>query len=191
MPGLKPHWNVSRCVFTSHPSPSLATTAGMDYASIPQPTAGPLSEDLIPKEVSRRGSFFGSFRKSMSQRDIKVEEDDVAHSSAAEAGVASVTAVEEPNHEQHEDGKEEKGEVVPSTTGVDARDAEGNCNLCGFPEPSSTSDHRQQGSTKNPEWKTHVMKWLSEAVKSIPAYVERSTIIVVRKDRSDASAVCT
>ena len=165
----------------------------MDYASIPQPTAGPLSEDLIPKEVSRRGSFFGSFQKSMSfqENNSKVAEDDVAHSSAAEVGVASVAAVEGPNHEQHENGKEEKGEAVPSTTDVDARDAEGNCNLCGFPEPSSTSDHRQQGSTKNPEWKTHVMKWLSEAVKSIPAYVERSTIIVVRKGRSDASAVGT
>ena len=164
----------------------------MDYASIPQPTAGPLSEDMIPQEVSRRGSFFGSFQKSFSfQTNSQVGEEAVAHSSAAEAGVASVTAVEEPNHEQHEDGKEEKGEAVPSTTDVDARDAEGNCNLCGFPEPSSTSDHRQQGSTKNPEWKTHVMKWLSEAVKSIPAYVERSTIIVVRKGRSDASAVGT
>jgi hypothetical protein len=121
----------------------------------------------------------------MSQRDIKVEEDDVAHSSAAEAGVASVPAVEEPNHEQHEDGKEEKGKAVPSTTSVDARDDEGNCNLCGFPEPSSTSDHRHQGSVNTPEWKTHVMKWLSEAVKSIPAYVERSILVLVRIERQE------
>ena len=117
----------------------------------------------------------------MSQSQSNIKGDDVA----------SVAAVEGQPHKQYEDDKEEKGNAVPSTTSVDARDEDGNCNLCGFPEPSSTSDHRQQGSTKNPEWKTHVMKWLSEAVKSIPAYVERSTIIVVRKDRSDASAVCT
>ena len=171
----------------THPPHSLATTTGMDYASIPQPTAGPLSEDIIPKEVSRRGSFFGSFRKSMSQRDIQVEEDVVAHASAADAGLAaSVAAVDGQSHKHNEDGKEEKGEAVPSTTSVDARDDDGNCNLCGFPEPSSTSDHRQQDSTKSPEWKTHVMKWLSEAVKSIPAYVERSSIVLVRiEERED------
>jgi hypothetical protein len=158
----------------------------MDYASIPQPTAGPLSEDLIPKEVSRRGSFFGSFRKSTSfQTNSQVGEEAVGHSSASDAGVASVAAFEGQTHEQDEDSKEEKGEVVPSTTSVDARDDEGNCITCGFPEPSSTSDHRQQGSTKSPEWKTHVMMWLSEAVKSIPAYVERSTIVLVRAERQE------
>ena len=166
------------------PLPPLRTTTGMDYASIPQPTAGPLSEDLIPKEVSRRGSFFGSFQKSLSfQTNSQVGEEAVGHSSAADAGVASVAAFEGQTHEQDEDSKEEKGEVVPSTTSVDARDDEGNCITCGFPEPSSTSDHRQQGSTKSPEWKTHVMMWLSEAVKSIPAYVERSTIVLVRIEK--------
>ena len=159
----------------------------MDYASIPQPSAGPLSEDLIPKEVSRKGSFFGSFRKSMSfQENSQVGEEAVANPSAADAGLASVAGVKGQPHKQDEDGKEEGGEAVPSTTSVNTRDDEGNCNLCGFPDPSSTSDPRQQGgSTNTPEWKTHVMKWLSEAVKSIPAYVERSSIVLVRIERQE------
>jgi hypothetical protein len=155
----------------------------MDYASIPQPTAGPLSEDLIPQEVSRRGSFFGSFRQSMSfQMKSQAGKEAVAVSSAPDAVMASaalVVAGEGQNREHDEDSKEEKGEAVLSTTNVDARDDEGNCITCGLPEHSSTSDHRQQGSAKNPEWKTHVMTWLSEAVKSIPAYVERSALIMV------------
>ena len=36
----------------------------VDFASIPQPSAGALTQNLIPQEVSRRGSFFGSFRQS-------------------------------------------------------------------------------------------------------------------------------
>ena len=34
----------------------------VDYACVPQPSCKtPLQESLIPQEVSRRGSFFGSF----------------------------------------------------------------------------------------------------------------------------------
>ena len=168
----------------------LRTTTGMDYASIPQPTAGPLSEDMIPQEVSRRGSFFGSFQKSFSfQTNSQVGEEAVAHSSPADTGVA-VAAVK-GRHIEHDEGKEEKGEALPSTTSVGAEEHECSCEFCGFSEHSSslqsTSDHRQQGSTKTPEWKKHVMTWLSEAVKSIPAYVERSTIVLVRieKKRDD------
>ena len=118
----------------------------------------------------------------MPGRNIQVGEEAVGHLSASDTGVASVAAFEGQNRE-HDEGKEEKGEAVLSTTHVDARDDEGNCITCGFPEPSSTSDHRQQGSTKTPEWKKHVMTWLSEAVKSIPAYVERSTIVLVRIEK--------
>ena len=177
----------------------------MDYASIPQPTAGPLSEDLIPQEIDRRGSFFGSFHRSMSfmpdrrrmskmfhrsmpGRNIQVGEEAVAHSSAADAEVVSIATVE-GRHNEHDEGKEEKGEDLPSTTSVGAEEHECSCEFCGFSDHSSslqsTSDHRQQGSTKTPEWKKHVMAWLSKAVKSIPAYVERSTIVLVRIEKKN------
>ena len=201
--------------------PLSRTSTGMDYVSIPQPTAGPLSADLIPHETNRCGSFFAKVHATpgKSYRNFLGKK---AAGSSREASLAAKRAMMEKTAKSAKrammewitadagEGKEEEGETrgtsrtqsarVPQRTqptpvwvnherglfsadqGLqhDARDDEGNCHLCGFPEPGSTSDHRQQGSTKTPEWKTHVMKWLGEAVKSIPAYVERSTIVLVR-----------
>ena len=146
----------------------------MDYASIPQPTAGAFSEDLIPQEVDRTGSFFGTFRKSLlSVR--KVEE--VAENGAV-VGDCDDDHEQKANH-RTEASPEEKGETVSTaTTSSNFRDEEGNCTTCGQAEAITTSDHRQTTSA-TPEWKKHVQVWLGKAVESIPDYVERSTLVLV------------
>ena len=156
----------------------------MDYASIPQPTAGDLSADLIPQEISRRGSFFGSFRKTASFQEPAATDSacDTAEvketaNAAVEVGHGGVGMGHAGELEHSKTTNEGKGEAVP-TANATLRDAEGNCVTCGLPESSSTSDHRQITST-TPEWKKHVQMWLGKAVQSIPAYIERSTIVLV------------
>ena len=147
----------------------------IDYCSIPQPVAGEFSEDLIPVEINRCGSFFGSFQKSRKKGVFHAGGNANNAEIPDDATQKDTTAVPE-FHQQ-----EEKGELVSALTSScdDFRDDDGNCTTCGFPEPSTkTSDHRQANSS-TPEWKKHVTMWLGRAVKSIPAYVERSSIVVV------------
>ena len=119
----------------------------VDYACIPQPSCEiPLQESLIPEEVSRGGSFFGSFRsvnKSFQGGKSAAEsKDDADLEKALQALGQTVTP----------DDDETKGE--PQRRPIQRR---------------NTTDHRHTSANSQGSSAKH---WLGEAVKvSVHHYI--------------------
>jgi hypothetical protein len=129
----------------------------MDYSCIPQPTAGPMTKELIPHEISRTGSFFGTFSQSTLTGRTS------SHDVAEDVGTTA-RRVEYAGTGNTANAEVGGGEDTGETKGGAVTD--------------STSDHRQQSANEAP-WLTHVKFWLGKAVTSIPAYIERSSLVLV------------
>jgi hypothetical protein len=175
----------------------------VDYSCIPQPTAGELSEKLIPQEGSvLHGSFLGSFKKSFQVLPADIEEDgeqalptdiDVGEEEDGENCKVLAPAM---NNEKENNGKdptltmdkeeENKGKALAQMppTMSDTVKVEGEVVRDGDDEGETkgddvaTSDHRQADAA-TPKWMKHVQHWLGKAVDSIPAYIERSALVLV------------
>ena len=89
-------------------SPAFAHRAGIDFASMPQPTAGPLPQDLIPQELDRRGSFMNAYGASF--LELLYTEDAEGQSPSSQLSTPSAA---EGGDGGGEYATEEKGEPLP------------------------------------------------------------------------------
>ena len=154
-----------------------------DFASLPQPSAGPLDDDLMPRTVrvghggGVSGSFFGKFttsRRTFSTSDA-VETEPRGDGDGKSAPEQSVGDDERDHHgksNDNDDHGETKG--ADSSAPVSAHVSSTNTST-NIPSKSlsTTSDHRHTDKDKTPAWKKHVCYWLGEATTSIPSYIER------------------
>ena len=121
---------------SSSPFPLLR----VDYACIPQPSCEiPLQESLIPKEVSRRGSFFGSFMS------VSKSFQNVGSATGSKDDADLVEALQALGQTVTPDDDETKGE--PQRRPIQRR---------------NTADHRHISANSQGSSAKH---WLGEAVK--------------------------
>ena len=112
----------------------------VDYACIPQPSCEiPLQESLIPKEVSRRGSFFGSFVS------VSKSFQNVGSATGSKDDADLVEALQALGQTVTPDDDETKGE--PQRTPI---------------KRTNTTDHRHSSADSQG---SSAKYWLGEAVK--------------------------
>ena len=176
----------------------------VDFCSMPQMSGGPFSMELIPQEIVRGeqfGSFLGSFDASREgflgsgvlgsvsapasppsseNKDDTDGKDDSIHA------VQQPTSSPDPGHcrglerLQTGDGESKEGDAGRASIRGPFNESE----LLSSPllrkrtKSFRTQDHRNTSCAELEGWELLVRHWLTEAVKSIPAYVERSTLML-------------
>ena len=126
--------------------------------------------DLIPQEClsDETGSFFGSFTRSFSALPRR-------------ALTKTTTETEEQELEtKNEEDQSEEEHVAGDGREETTKDGETKGDI----QRTNTSDHRQNAGN---EATAHTVHWLNEAVSSIPAYIERSSLMIVLVPPSDHS----
>ena len=157
----------------------------VDFCSMPQISGGPFSVELIPQEIVRGeqfGSFLGSFASSENNydtdgKDDSIHADTVQQPTSPDAGHCGDL---ERLRLQTGDGESKAGDAGGASIGcpphvqvlkTKAKAGRGKRSF-------TTQDHRNTSCAELEGWELLVRHWLTEAVKSIPAYVERSTLML-------------